>query len=116
MFQPCLPTPRKRAPSGPAWVHEIKHDGYRLIVRCDGDRVRLYTRRGYNWSGRYPRIIEAVHRLKVRSIVIDGEAVVIGDDGRADFDRLHTGAMTAMPCCSRSTCSSWTATTGARAR
>jgi bifunctional non-homologous end joining protein LigD len=90
MFQPCLPTPRKRAPSGAAWVHEIKHDGYRLIVRRDGDRVRLYTRRAYNWSGRYPRIIEAVRRLKVRSVILDGEAVVIGDDGRSDFDRLHT--------------------------
>jgi ATP-dependent DNA ligase len=91
MFEPCLPTPRKRAPSGPAWVHEIKHDGYRLIVRRDGDRVRLYTRRGYNWSGRYPRIVEAARRLRVRSFIIDGEAVVVGEDGRADFDRLHTG-------------------------
>jgi len=41
-----------RQSSAPGWVHEIKHDGYRLIVRRDGDRVRLYTRRGYNWSGR----------------------------------------------------------------
>jgi bifunctional non-homologous end joining protein LigD len=90
MFQPCLPTPRKKAPSGPAWVHEIKHDGYRLIVRRDGDRVRLYTRHGHNWAGRYPRIMEAARRLKVSSFIVDGEAVVIGEDGRADFDKLHT--------------------------
>jgi ATP-dependent DNA ligase len=44
---PCLPTPAKQCKSGPAWVHEIKHDGYRLIVRRTSDRVRLYTRRGF---------------------------------------------------------------------
>jgi ATP-dependent DNA ligase len=43
---PCLPTASKRVPTGPEWIHEIKHDGYRLIVRRDFDRVRLYSRRG----------------------------------------------------------------------
>src|SRR5215218_7300460 len=90
-FPPCLPTRANRVATGPEWVHEIKHDGYRLIVRRDGDRVRLYTRRGYNWSGRYPLIIDAIRRLKVRSVVIDGEAVVCGEDGRSDFDKLHSG-------------------------
>jgi bifunctional non-homologous end joining protein LigD len=88
---PCLPTPSKRARSGPEWVHEIKHDGYRLIVRRDGNRVRLYTRRGYNWSHRFPLIAAAVKRLKVRSAMIDGEAIVPGEDGRSDFDKLHSG-------------------------
>jgi hypothetical protein len=45
-FNPCLPSPSHNAPSGSEWVHEIKHDGYRLIARRDGNRVRLYTRRG----------------------------------------------------------------------
>jgi bifunctional non-homologous end joining protein LigD len=71
---PCLPTPAKQCKSGPAWVHEIKHDGYRMIARRTGDRVRLYTRRGFNWADRYPRIVEALRSLRVRSIVIDGEA------------------------------------------
>jgi hypothetical protein len=44
-----LPSPSQKPPSGSAWVHEIKHDGYRLIARRDGKRVRLYTRRGYDW-------------------------------------------------------------------
>jgi len=61
---PCLPTASKHAPTGSEWVHEIKHDGYRLIVRRDGDRVRLYTRRGFNWSDRFPLIAEAVRRSK----------------------------------------------------
>jgi hypothetical protein len=49
-FPPCLPSPSQKAPSGSAWVHEIKHDGYRLMARRDCNRVRLYTRRGYDWS------------------------------------------------------------------
>src|SRR5262245_21215362 len=90
-ISPCLPTPSRRARSGPEWVHEIKHDGYRLIVRRDGNRVRLYTRRGYNWSHRFPLIVAAAQRLKVRSAMIDGEAIVPGEDGRSDFDKLHSG-------------------------
>jgi ATP dependent DNA ligase domain len=73
-------------------MHEIKHDGYRVIARRTDDRVRLYTRRGFNWADRYPRIVEALHSLPVRSIVIDGEAVVCGKDGKSDFDQLHSGA------------------------
>jgi bifunctional non-homologous end joining protein LigD len=89
---PCLPTAAERCKSGPAWVHEIKHDGYRLIARRTDDRVRLYTRRGFNWADRYPRIVEALRSLPARSIVIDGEAVMCGKDGKSDFDKLHSGA------------------------
>ena len=88
---PRLPTTCDRCKSGPDWVHEIKHDGYRLIARCNGDRVRLYTRRGYNWADRYPRVLEALRSLRVRSIVIDGEAVWCGKDGKSNFDKLHSG-------------------------
>jgi ATP-dependent DNA ligase len=51
---PCIPTLAAKPPAGPGWVHEIKHDGYRLIVRRDGETVSLFTRRGYDWTGRYP--------------------------------------------------------------
>jgi bifunctional non-homologous end joining protein LigD len=71
---------------------EIKHDGYRMIVRRMGDRVRLYTRRGFNWADRYLRVVEALRSLRVRSIVNDGEAVWCGTDGKSDFDKLHSGA------------------------
>jgi hypothetical protein len=47
-----------KVPSGPDWLHEVKYDGYRLRVERDGDRVRLITRSGYNWSKRYPWIVE----------------------------------------------------------
>ena len=58
---PWLPSPSQKAPSGSAWVREIKHDGYRLIARRDGNWVRLYTRRGYDWSGKYPWIVTSAN-------------------------------------------------------
>jgi bifunctional non-homologous end joining protein LigD len=90
-IRPALPTPSRRVPVGPQWVHEIKHDGYRVLVRRDGAGVRLFTRNGADWSHRFPRIVEAVGPLAVRSAAIDGEAVVCGADGVSDFARLHTG-------------------------
>jgi len=60
LYQPCIPTRGTRVPANPDWLHEIKHDGYRLIVQRDGKRVRLFTRNGYDWSDRYPLITEAV--------------------------------------------------------
>jgi bifunctional non-homologous end joining protein LigD len=88
-IEPCLPSPAERPPSGPGWVHEIKHDGFRMMVRRDGDGVRLLTRRGNDWTQRYPLIAAAVEALRVRSCLIDGEAVAWGDDGLPAFDRLR---------------------------
>jgi bifunctional non-homologous end joining protein LigD len=73
-------------------VHEIKHDGYRLLVRRDDDRVRLFTRRGYDWTKKYPWIVESARKLKARSFLIDGEAVFCGADGVSDFNTLHSQA------------------------
>src|SRR3954452_15756221 len=89
-YQPCIPTRGTKVPSGPDWLHEIKHDGYRLIVQREGKRVRLFTRRGYDWSDRYPLITQAALRLRKESFVIDREAV-LGTDGISDFDALHAG-------------------------
>ena len=55
---PCIPSRAVKPPVGPDWVYEIKHDGYRLIVRRDGKVVYLFTRRGYDWTYRYPAIGE----------------------------------------------------------
>jgi bifunctional non-homologous end joining protein LigD len=86
---PCLPTLAIKPPSGADWVHEIKHDGYRLQVRREGDSVRLFTRRSHDWSARYPAIARTAAQLKARSFTLDGEAVVYGPDGVAIFDALH---------------------------
>jgi bifunctional non-homologous end joining protein LigD len=62
----CIPTRAYKVPSGVGWVHEIKHDGYRLQVRRDGETVPLFTRRGYDWSKRYPAIARTAARLRPR--------------------------------------------------
>ena len=78
-----------RPPSGTDWVHEIKHDGYRVIVHRDGSAVRLYTRKGNNWTARLSAIAVATERIKAKSFTIDGEAVVLGPDGLSRFEDLR---------------------------
>jgi bifunctional non-homologous end joining protein LigD len=75
--------------AGVGWVHEIKHDGYRLIARRENDTVRLFTRRGHDWTERYPAIASAAAKLRARSFTLDGEAVVADRDGVAVFEALH---------------------------
>src|SRR5205809_6039714 len=89
-FEPCLPTASKKVPDRPDWIHEIKHDGYRLIIQREGKRVRLFTRNGYDWSDRYPLIVEAALRNRNNSFVIDGEAVLLEVDGISDFEGLQS--------------------------
>jgi ATP-dependent DNA ligase len=69
-------------------VHEIKHDGFRLLAQRDGDRVRLYTRNGHNWTTRYPLIARAIELLSLRSCLIDGEAIACDANGLAVFELL----------------------------
>jgi ATP dependent DNA ligase domain len=71
---PCLPTKTDKLPSGSQWLHEIKHDGFRIIARKHGARVRLYSRPGNDFTRRFPLIVEALDRLRSRSCIIDGEA------------------------------------------
>jgi bifunctional non-homologous end joining protein LigD len=86
---PCLPTRAERPPSGELWLHEIKHDGFRVIARKDGPKVRLYSRPGNDLTYRFPLIVESVARLRSRSCIIDSEAVCCGDDGVPSFDRIR---------------------------
>jgi bifunctional non-homologous end joining protein LigD len=88
-IEPCLPSPADRPPSGPSWIHEIKLDGFRLMVRRDPAGVRLITRNGHDWSGRFPLIAEAAGALRARSFLIDGEVVACDGDGVPSFDRLR---------------------------
>ena len=91
-IQPCLPSRAVRLPSGPLWIHEIKHDGYRLMVRRDGPRVRCFTKNGYDWAARFPAIVDAALRLKAQSFLIDGEAVIPRADGMSNFRALRSRA------------------------
>ena len=70
-FEFCIPTVGTTVPTGDDWLHEIKYDGFRLRVERDGDRVRLITRGGYNWTKRFPRIVEAARKNRVKRFIID---------------------------------------------
>ena len=89
-ISPCLPTVAPKAPLGPGWVHEIKHDGYRLQVHLREGRVRLFTRTGVDWTDRYRWIVEDVARLSVKHAIIDAECCVADENGVADFNALHS--------------------------
>ena len=84
-----LPTSAPQPPCGALWLHEIKHDGFRVIARKNGSRVRLYSRPGNDLTQRFPLIVEALARLCSRSCIIDGEAVACGDDGIACFELIR---------------------------
>jgi bifunctional non-homologous end joining protein LigD len=75
VIAPCLPTKTDKLPCGSQWLHEIKHDGFRIIARKNGAQVRLYSRPGNDLTHRFRLIVETLARLRSRSYIIDGEAV-----------------------------------------
>src|SRR5437588_6827684 len=77
--EPCLPSQIERPPAGNDWIHEIKHDGFRLLARRGAERVRLFTRNGNDWSQRFPLIVEALNAIKATTCLIDGEAVTCSE-------------------------------------
>src|SRR3954454_7555100 len=87
-IEPCLPSPADKLRSGANWIHEIKHGGFRFVARRDPVGIRLITRRGNDWTARYPLVVEAVNHLKVRSCLIDGEVVGCDESGLATFQLL----------------------------
>ena len=91
-IRPCQPFLVARPPAGPDWLHEVKHDGYRIVARKQGERVSLWSRYGTIFTDRLPRIAEAIGKLPAENALIDGEAVVFRPDGRSDFGALRTKA------------------------
>jgi bifunctional non-homologous end joining protein LigD len=89
IIEPCLPSPAKAPPSGPGWLHEIKHDGFRILARRDSAGVRLITRAGNDLSARFPFIAKAIDSLPVYSCLIDGEVIVCDENGLAAFDLIR---------------------------
>ena len=86
---PSLATLRTAAPSGEGWVHEIKFDGYRIQARLDRGEVRLLTRKGLDWSGKFPNVAAAVAKLPAETALIDGEIVVEDERGLSNFSMLQ---------------------------
>lgn len=87
-LQPQLATLVDSPPSGD-WRYEVKFDGYRILARIDGDDIRLFTRNGHDWSAKMPRQVEALKALGLDSAWLDGEMVVVDDNGVADFQALQ---------------------------
>jgi bifunctional non-homologous end joining protein LigD len=88
-IEPCLPRRADKPPAGRDWIHEIKHDGFRIMARRVGERVRLYTRNGYDFADRFPQIVEAILNLPIQSCFIDGEAIVVDARGLSTFELLR---------------------------
>jgi len=87
---PAQPTLVTRPPAGPEWLHEVKHDGYRLLARKQAGRVTLWSRHATDLTDRFPRIAAAVRAVPVDDVLLDGEAVVFRPDGHTDFAALRT--------------------------
>ena len=83
-IEPCLPSLAKTPPTGPDWIHEIKHDGFRVMARRDGKKVRLISRKGKDLA------VQAVAALPVHSCVIDGEAIISDATGLAVFSLIRS--------------------------
>ncbi|HJR34145.1 MAG TPA: hypothetical protein VJ817_04305, partial [Gemmatimonadales bacterium] len=86
---PQLATLVDAPPRGDEWLHEVKFDGYRMECIKEDGRVRLLSRRGNDWTARFPAIAAAARRLKPRRVILDGEAVALLPDGRSSFQALQ---------------------------
>jgi bifunctional non-homologous end joining protein LigD len=89
LVEPCLALLVEKPPAGDSWLHEIKFDGYRLMAAMDGKSVRLLTRRGLDWTARFPVIADAFEDLPAKSALVDGEAVVEDKNGVSSFSALQ---------------------------
>jgi len=87
--EPCLALLKAKPPKGDQWAYEIKWDGYRLAVHIEPSGVRIITRGGHDWTHRFPLIEAAAKSLGVSTAILDGEAVVLDDQGRSDFSALQ---------------------------
>jgi bifunctional non-homologous end joining protein LigD len=88
-IKPQLATAVDHPPRRGGWIHEVKHDGYRTLLIIERRKARAYTRNGFDWTERYPGIVEAAAELRCRSIIIDGEVIVQNEDGVSDFEALN---------------------------
>jgi bifunctional non-homologous end joining protein LigD len=95
---PCQPRLVDRPPAGSDRLHEVKHDGYRILTRKEGGRATLWSRYGTNFTDRLPKIAEAIRRIPADCALIDGEAVALRPDGHSDMAALRTKAGSARAC------------------
>jgi len=88
-YEPCLPRLAKEPPAGPSWIHEIKHDGFRILDELNAGGVKLITRKGFDLAQRFPLAVAAIAALPARSCIVDGEAIACDANGLSVFDLLR---------------------------
>ena len=88
-IEPALATSVDKAPSGNRWIHEIKFDGYRVQVHLANTEIKVFTRRGHDWTRRFKKIASDAWHIAAGSAIIDGEVVVPAADGTTDFSVLQ---------------------------
>ena len=76
-------------PTGSAWLHEMKYDGYRCLIAIAGGAARIYTRTGLDWTGKFPEIAEAAAEIDCASALLDSEIVALDDKGSTSFSALQ---------------------------
>ena len=92
-IEPQLATLVSEPPEGEEWLHEVKFDGYRMECLVADGSARLFTRRGLDWTERFPRVAERAAGLPARRAVLDGEVVALLPDGRSSFQALQQALM-----------------------
>ena len=92
-IHPSSPVPGRDAPTGQGWIHEVKFDGWRIQLHKAGEAVTLFSRKGSDFTTRFPQLRDAVTCLPCKSAIIDAELVACADDGHPDFHVLMTGRM-----------------------
>ncbi len=97
-LETCQPTLAQTPPSGPGWLHEVKHDGYRLIARVeqDGRRVRIWSRNRRDYTNHFTGVAQGMAAIGI-NCVLDGEAVLFHPDGHSAFDALRSREASAGP-------------------
>ncbi|WP_292172272.1 hypothetical protein [Mesorhizobium sp.] len=98
--EPLMPTLVEKPPKGDGWLHEVKFDGYRSQIVID--EVRIFTRRGLDWTAKYGDLVETAKGLNAQSAIIDGEIIVLNDAGVSDFGELRKATPSTNMTCSAS--------------
>src|SRR5881227_1933095 len=88
-IEPALATSVEKVPSGDRWIHEIKFDGYRVQLQIANQDVKVFTRRGHDWTRRFKKVADVAFLISASSAIIDGEIVVPVADGTTDFSVLQ---------------------------
>jgi bifunctional non-homologous end joining protein LigD len=87
--EPALATSIEKVPSGDLWIHEIKFDGYRVQLHIHNDAIKVFTRRGNDWTRRFSKVAADAYLINAGSAIIDGEVVAPAADGTTDFSVLQ---------------------------